>query len=455
MTKPHYIILGAGISGLSLAWFLQKKHGDSIRLTLIEKEPSTGGYIRTIQQDGFLFEQGPRGCRTAGHGIDTLQLIEDLGLQNEVISANPSAKKKYRWHKQSLQQLPSGLFSLLCSPFLTKFASALYHDLKAPKSDEEDETIYSFISRRCGKEIAKTLFDPLTTGIYAGDIKKLSIKSCFPKLHHWEQSYGSLLKGAIRTKTQKPTGSAFIQQFPCGLFSLEQGMQQLTDALEKQFHGELHLNCHATQLSFDSNNPGITIHLNTHQTLHADKLFSTLPAPQLASLIAKHHPTVSNELESIHHTTVAIVNLGYRQQVNQWEGFGYLIPSMEKEDNMGVVWDSSVFPQQNHLSEETRLTVMLGGEHRPDLANATKDHLLEMTLQSIQKQMKIHQRPDSIAIQVCHKAIPQFTVGHAKKIEMIEREIGSLFDNRLILSGSWLSGVAINDCIAFAKKITG
>ena len=59
----------------------------------------------------------------------------------------------------------------------------------------------------------------------------------------------------------------------------------------------------------------------------------------------------------------------------EFHGFGYLVPSREREDILGVVFDSLTFPGQHagpdlHAADycpELRLTVMMGGAHHPGL----------------------------------------------------------------------------------------
>ena len=62
----HVVILGAGISGLSLGWFLRQRHGDHLKITIIEKEARAGGWIETKKVGHFLFEQGPRELSNEG-----------------------------------------------------------------------------------------------------------------------------------------------------------------------------------------------------------------------------------------------------------------------------------------------------------------------------------------------------------------------------------------------------
>src|SRR5262245_35319161 len=120
---PHCVIIGAGISGLSLGWFL-KQQKENIRLTLLEASDRPGGLIQTIKRDRFLFEQGPRSLSTWGAGLATLKLIEDLGMQDQVLFADPAAKIRYLFTEKQLQRLPTSFISLLSSPFFFKLLGA-------------------------------------------------------------------------------------------------------------------------------------------------------------------------------------------------------------------------------------------------------------------------------------------------------------------------------------------
>ena len=145
--------------------------------------------FQTIRNHEFLFEQGPRSCRPKGNGVETLKLIEDLGLQDQVIPGDPSSSMRYLYTGGKLEALPNGLFSFFMSPLTNGVFKAIWRDLTTAP-DPNDETIYSFISRRFSPGIAERLIDPMATGIYAGDIRKLSITSCFPLLKQWEKENG-------------------------------------------------------------------------------------------------------------------------------------------------------------------------------------------------------------------------------------------------------------------------
>ena len=65
------------------------------------------------------------------------------------------------------------------------------------------------------------------------------------------------------------------------------------------------------------------------------------------------------------------------------KGFGYLVPSREWEEVLGMTWDSLVFPQQgtrdpaDGAEADTRVTVMVGGALNPHVAAMREEELVE------------------------------------------------------------------------------
>jgi protoporphyrinogen/coproporphyrinogen III oxidase len=453
MQKKRIVILGAGISGLSLAWYLRKQLGRTAEITILEKSRRAGGWIQTIHKEEFLFEQGPRSCRTVGNGLATLQLIEDLGLQEKVIVASPAARQRYIYANQQLQRLPTSPLSLVFSPLLPLFVKSLWKDMREPSGNEIDESIFNFVSRRLGTEVAEKFIDPLVTGIYAGDIRKLSVKCCFPALYNWEKQHGSLLKGMILRKKKKDEEvSEFIKLIrEHSVFTLQDGMETLIQALVKALPKELKLSTQVESLKINKDNIGV--HTSELGIIHADHVFSTLPPHELGRLIREADGKLSKHLQSIRSTSVAVINLGYKQKVLPCEGFGYLVPSKEKEEILGTVWDSSAFAQQNHSPDETRLTVMLGGEHMPDFHNYKESDFLGMALRSMAKHLNINREPDALSIKVAAHAIPQYEIGHAEFVKEVRSQLSSISE-KITITGSGFDGVSVNDCIFHSKSLS-
>ncbi len=448
----HYVILGAGVSGLSLGWFLKRRFADKIQLTVIDQAAYPGGWVSTDFQEGFLFEQGPRSLRPKGTGIETLRLIEQLNLQHQVITADPSSKKRYVWSKGKMRKLPSGPLSLFTSPLTRGVPWRALCECFRSRGEAPDESIASFFSRRFGEKIAQQLIDPMTTGIYAGDIHKLSVRSCFPSLFEWEQKHGSVVRGALKQKKRKSKSQTpFIekmQQHP--IYSFKDGMETLTDALAQKIEPELLLNTKVKGLKFSPDH--VEIEVDQGPAIVADHVFCTLPAIKAARFFDTIHQELSTLLMSIAGASVAAVSVGYHRKVLNKKGFGYLIPSMEQDEVLGCVFDSSVFPEQNQIPEETRFTVMIGGAHGPRVNNLDRNTLEQMTLEALSRHLGIDSQPDAIHAHIASSAIPQYFVGHHAKIERIGTILARIFP-RLTLTGNSYRGVSVNDCIANSKRI--
>lgn len=450
--RPRLIIIGAGISGLALGWFLKKRFVNDLNLTILEASDRVGGWIRTHHEQGFLFEEGPRSCRTKGAGLDTLQLIEELGITDQVICASPEAKKRYLYSNGKIEALPNTLFSFLRSPLMKGVIPALWKEWRVPPSTVDDESIADFIGRRLSKEIAEGLMDPLVSGIYAGDIHKLSLRSCFPEMFRLEQEYGSLLKGMFRKKKRESSSSTFVEtlrQSP--IFSFRKGMETLVQALHVQLNEEIRLACPAKTIF--CKNGKVEVELHDGERLIADHVFLAVPAPIAAQLVKTVDPISSETMAQSPYASVGVVGMGWHDKVLNYEGFGYLVPSSQKQDVLGVVFDSSVFVEQDHTGKQTRLTVMVGGTNSPGIEKISFDELKKISQKSIYQHLGISSSPDVMHITLAKQAIPQYEVGHQAKLLKMKTDLQRASSSCLSLMGSAWHGVAVNECVAEARKM--
>ena len=79
-----------------------------------------------------------------------------------------------------------------------------------------------FVRRKFGHEILEYLVAPFVSGVYAGDPEKLSLKAAFPTLEEWEREYGSVLRGAMKSRSEKEKASG-----PPPLCSFKDGVGSL------------------------------------------------------------------------------------------------------------------------------------------------------------------------------------------------------------------------------------
>jgi oxygen-dependent protoporphyrinogen oxidase len=417
----HYVILGAGITGLSLAFFLKKNFPED-SVILLEKSRRAGGWIQTIEKDGFSFELGPHSFRGNGpHIAATKLLLADLALDSQILPADPSAKRRLIYHNQKLQSFFSSLVKML--------PKMVWHDLFA-KPSESDISIYDFFCRHFGKNAAELFGDVMTRGIYAGDMKKLSMKACFPSLWEKGQKHGSLLKAMFLGNKKEASSLPNIFSFPSGL-------EELTKALTTKLSGELVLEKEATQLVFKEEN--IEVKCSDGTSYFADRIFSTLPAKACGNLFRS--TPLAEELKSLPAKSLTLVSLGWHEEaLLPQKAFGYLIPSQEKEDLLGVIFHSSIFPN----GKKTQITAMV---------DDTPAQAEEIAIEAIRRHLKVFRAPDACHLFQAIDAIPQYELGYFDSLSAIQGEIARLSSGRMrCLGPTFGNGVALNDCISTAYR---
>jgi oxygen-dependent protoporphyrinogen oxidase len=430
LATKKILILGGGISGLSLAYQL----GKAAQVTLIEKEKSLGGWAQTQRQLPYFFEKGPRTFPVArSHAL--LQLCKEVGLEDQILLSSPQAKKRYLWHKHKLRSIPGNPFA---SPMRSLVAALVFKEWRIPPNFA-DETIWEFAARRFTPAVADLFFDPITQGIFAGDARELSIQSCFPFLKRLERDYGSLLKGAVWHRYQKnPSPLPTLPQ--SSLFSFKGGVSTLIEYLRKKTKGNIILGEEVIRLTQQSGGWLVATPKNNYR---ADIIISALPAMQLAKLVAPLSAEIASLLASIPYQPLTIAHVGYASKVLTNPGFGYLIPSCEQEKIGGMVFDSSLFPEHNHQPRETRLTALMRG-----LVESPE----EIVSYALHKHLHICSQPHFLHISHASASIPHYLVGHQQKVERLQALMVQYFPSAFLV-GSYLNGVSVNDCIAQAMRV--
>ncbi len=434
MEKKRVVILGGGISGLSLAYALRKEHN----VQVIEKSTKAGGWLQTVDEGEFLFEMGPRTFRTRRSGA-LLRLVIELGLQGELIPSDEKAKVRYLYRKGDLQKLPSHPLELFFSP-LTRAIWPKFLGEWRKKAKIDDETIWEFASRRFGVEIAERLFDPMTLGIYAGDAKTLSVDACFPKLKEWERGHGSVTAGCWHALRKKKQSFDLPEQIRgSSLFSFRKGVHTLVEALCDVLKETVRCNTTVQGICQQGDDQPLKV-MTSEGSLEADLVISALPPQIAASLLVTHVPETAEFFSQIPMASIRVVHIGYHREELKKRGFGYLVPTSEREPLMGVIFDSAVFPQQNR-HQQTRLTAMI--REVPDWDDgAYRQYVLDV----LQRHLGIGADPDYLAFHHLQEAIPQMLPGHRERMACLEGLIKEKLP-KVQLVGNYLRGVSVNDCL--------
>lgn len=380
----NILIIGAGISGLSLAWNLKKKHGNGAHIQIVEAQNRVGGWIRSIKEDGAVFECGPKALKWS-EAVEFL--LHELGIWDEAVFADPSQNTKYIMHQGKLEIVPNTILSALQSPFspilLRGFAKSLFYSKKLT----EDLSVEQFFVQVYGKAFFKTLIDPLIRGIYACNPQDLSM-----------QMASNHLGMFLGKKMQKSK-----------LFSFREGLEFLPRTIARKLDCDIELSTQVLSLREKGDRVEVVTDKKTYEV---DQVYTT----------------VSHVLpEAIHvpRTTVQVVSLGFQDAVLEYSGFGFLAPSHEEKDLLGITFDSKLFPSMNG-AYKTRLTVML--QNTNDAEKYCKKYL------------GITEKPSFIHAFHAKQCIPIFPVDFKKELEKQKNQ-------KIILTGMDTGSLSVTDCI--------
>lgn len=455
-------ILGGGVSGLSAAYYLCKKI-PSNTISILEASKRTGGWIQTHElENGILFEQAARTLRPRSEtGLNTLSLIEELGLNNEIkpiFGNSPAAKNRLIYANGKLHTLPSSFLSLFTTqpPFSKPLIVNFMNEYKQPVKKIGDESIYDFMERRLGKDVADYLMSPLICGICAGNAKEISVNFLASQLFQYEQKYGSITKGLLKNvfsqKKKAPNSALYnrVKREKWSVYSFNNGLQTLPNRIEeiiKRKGVQINLDTKCDKVEFS--NEEVIIY-NGSTTLKSKHLFSTILSENLAQLIAHQHPKLSVLLNQIKSVDVTVVNLHFTGNLIKNPGFGLLVPPQEKLPILGIIYDSCCFNQHN----DTVLTVMMGGYwFKENFGNfKTNEEFYDVALTYVKKIVQINEKPTAYKVNILKNCIPQYTVGHMETVKKIKDYVQSN-NMPLSLCGMSYDGVGVNDVILSAKKV--
>lgn len=448
---PHKIIVvGAGISGLAVAYRLQQHAPDS-EIIVLERAERPGGTAWTLREGGFQLEMGPNGF--LDNKPTTLALCQDVGLGDQLLPASEAAgKNRYLFLADRLQMLPGGLGAFLRTNLLSWRGklSFLMERFRRPVVEPRDESIAAFARRRAGREVAGVFADALVTGIYAGDPDLLSLPACFPRVAALERAYGSVLKGFAATARQRrldANAQGIAYRRPGTMWSFREGLRLLAETVAARLHRPPVLGVNVCQLASQGNpgRPTWIVRADGAQCWEADALVLTCPAHQQAGLLTELDDSLADAIGAIPYNRVAVVGLGYRQGdvPMSLDGFGFIVPQHTRRDLLGVQWCSSIFP--GRAPDGTVLIrAMCGGWHRADMVGWDDDRLLTALRAELRLIMGISAAPLFQKIIRWDRAIPQYHVGHLERVEHIDARLQH--HAGLFLGGNAYRGVALNDC---------
>ncbi|HUA65819.1 MAG TPA: protoporphyrinogen oxidase [Alphaproteobacteria bacterium] len=445
--KPVAII-GAGITGLTTAFYLQRK-GVSVRV--YEAAGRAGGVIQSIRKDGFLAESGPNTLLETAPEIP--RLISELNLESRRLYTHPEARTRFVVRNRRPVAMPSSPPGIFTSPLLSARGklALLREPFVARRRDGKEESVAEFVTRRLNREFLDRLVDALVGGIYAGDPQHLSVRHALPRLYQVEAKYGSLIKGQFLGARERKKGGQVARDRAPG-FSFDEGLQVLPDTLAARLGDALKLNAPVVRVAQIGNAWGVT---SAQDEAEFASVIFCGTAYGLAELkLSAPSPVKVSAFAEIRYAPVASVVLGFRREdvAHPCQGFGMLIPKIEGFKILGTIFSSALFPNRAPAGH-VLLTSYVGGERSPELAGLKPDELVRLTCDDLRILLGLKGAPVFQSTAFYPRAIPQYNVGYGKfkeNLDEIESNARGLF-----FAGHFRDGVSLGDSIVSGANAAG
>lgn len=503
-------IIGAGISGLTLAWILSRSRPD-VRIHIIDDKPEVGGWMCSTHvslPEGYgntLFESGPRTLLPSHPGSEIIaRILYETGRRDELMAgvprSSPTNRKGLVFDGQVIQ-LPNSLSQAaqfgLTSPLLKGARWKALKDLWNPARNPNvnDESVKSFVSRRIGVPLAERMVSAVMRGIYAADAAQLSARSVarLNRLFYLERTekmsmLGAMFSGSlgyIERHSREALPLAFDALAPpskgstvtdrqlvnrenpipkFSMYGFKQGIQSAARAiasdLKQRKNVEFHLGSGVRSINLQSARL-VRLELEDGTELDTNIAVSTVARPDM---FRSASPELSREIEQVKYSSLAVVNVWVPDANAAKDWFGVLVPKTEDQWNdigvLGVIFDSSV---RNATKEDpaehekgSSMTVMMGGDlWDPSLTEfQAKQNALDglKKLKLIGPSTKLEDTVMNVAMQ--RNAIPLYEVGHSQRQHFVHGELARVYNGRVALIGmAFGRGCGVSDCAVDALTI--
>jgi oxygen-dependent protoporphyrinogen oxidase len=440
---PEVIVVGAGVSGLALAWQLRRR---GVRARVLEAADRPGGKIRSQSSDGFLCEWGPAGFST--HAPAVRELVSALGLEKKLLPAAGTRRRGVRVGRAALA-VPHSLGGLVASRLLspTEKLRVLADLIRRPEqagdgTNPDDESLAELAERHLGRAGAERLLYPLLPGAYALDPRQTSASAAFPWLAGAASERGSLLRSTTE----------IVNRGDATLASFEGGMEELPRALAAALGPDLHLSTSVDRLA--AQRGGFRLSLSASGAaleLNADAVILALPAHRAREVAAPLDEAVAGILASIPYVPVTLVFLGLASPVGgRLAGHGYYVPAGHASPLAGAVYASSLFSGRAPRGRSL-VAARFGGARHPELAALPDEALVGLARNELTAIVGAKAQSQLLGVVRHPQALPQYALGHRERLAAVataERRHPGLF-----FAGNAYRGLGVADCLRDAAAV--
>ncbi len=448
-------VVGGGIAGLTAAYRLGERLGGA-EVVVLEAARRAGGVLRSAPVDGWLHEHAASSF-LSGPPDGAVALCRELDVAVEEASA--AARRRWIWIDGALQALPAGPLEALRTGLLSwrgklrVLAEPLRRRRRlglgepAAGTDDVDESVWDFAARRLGPEVARAVVAPFVTGIFAGDARQISVVAGFPKLAALE-ARGGLVRGGVAT--MRAARRAGTPRPRSRLTAPIGGTEMLAAALAARLGRRVRAGTSVTAVVPAPDGGGVDVAIDGAGRERFDVAVLALPAWAAAPTLAAV-PALQAALADVDYAPVAIAYLGFARDAiaHPLDGFGFLVAEGEAPRLLGAVFESVLWSSRAPAGH-VLIRCILGGTRDPGAVDRDDQTLLADARAGLAQVLGVTAAPVHTHVVRWRRGVAQYRLGHARRIadaDALARR------HRIVLAGSGYHGVAVNDCVADARRV--
>jgi len=182
----------------------------------------------------------------------------------------------------------------------------------------------------------------------------------------------------------------------------------------------------------------------------ADAIVLATPAYAAARMLRHLDDDLAYWLGQVGYTPIAVVGFGYRELAHPLKGFGLLTTAASQQEILGVLWDSSIFPDRAPAGKKS-LRVMIGGQRNSELALRSEDELIGIARRGLAQTMGVSETPAVTFVKRWRRGIPSYRLGHLANVERIFARVANQWPGIYLNSNAYW-GIGLNDCVGNARR---
>ncbi|MCH7230714.1 protoporphyrinogen oxidase [Glycomyces sp. L485] len=434
------LIVGGGITGLAAAHRLRERLGEDAEIVVAERSDRLGGKIHTVDFAGRPVEAGAESLLAARP--EAIDLAKAVGLGDALV--HPSGLKPALSLDGRLRDFPTG--TMMGIPADPADVAAVADVKEGHGSDRPilapgaDMSVGELVRSRLGSEVLDRLVAPMLSGVYAGDVDRLSVTAVMPQLASALRRHSRLTDAVAEVKRPASGKPVFA--------TVDGGLGRLVKATSAEARADVRIGMTVRELRQTPYGWEVVAGpVPDPMKVTADAVILAVPASPAARLLRGVEPEAAAALSGVAYASVALAAFAF-DHIDLPERSGFLAPASAGRAVKAATFFSQKWP---HLgTRRAILRVSMGRIGDEALLQSDDATLAKTALRELGEHLG-QRIPEPVAQRVDRwgGALPQYAPGHPERIRAAREKLRE--HRGIAIAGAAVDGVGIAACIASGR----